>query len=240
MGYPKIPMTSGEEERERSMKKLGAGLQAEFNGTGNNAALKGGTGLRFEIGLPRPSTDLDFEGDDKIRVRRLVKKVLKEAFPGKRTRVGPNWGRRGTVKIAIENEAGTGWIKMKVDYRQAGSMPGMPDKVPTAKCEVTHGICIYRGGELAHRKLNTITGEKPRMKARDIYDAGWLAAERPDLIDSEDRRKLKDWLNGLPDSSKNALKTLMRREPVIGRADVDEVWKQLENGIRRLDPDRTE
>ena len=131
--------------------------------------------------------------------------ALKEAFPRKRTRVGPNWGRRGTVKIAIENEAGTGWIKMKVDYRQAGSMPGMPDKVPTAKCEVTHGICIYRGGELAHRKLNTITGEKPRMKARDIYDAGWLAAERPDLIDSEDRRKLKDWLNGLPDSSKNAL-----------------------------------
>ena len=45
--------------------------------TRNNTALKGGTALRFKLGLPRPSTDLDFEGDDAINVRKAVKAVHK-------------------------------------------------------------------------------------------------------------------------------------------------------------------
>lgn len=34
----------------------------------NPCALKGGTALRFQAGLSRPSTDLDFEGDQRISV----------------------------------------------------------------------------------------------------------------------------------------------------------------------------
>ena len=33
---------------------------------GNPYALKGGTALRFTLGLPRPSVDLDFEGEKAI------------------------------------------------------------------------------------------------------------------------------------------------------------------------------
>ena len=43
-----------------------------MNDAGNDTALKGGTALRFELGLPRPSTDLDFEGNDAIKVRKTV------------------------------------------------------------------------------------------------------------------------------------------------------------------------
>lgn len=47
----------------------------------NPCALKGGTALRFRMNLPRPSTDLDFEGDNRVRVRQSLKRALQRAFP---------------------------------------------------------------------------------------------------------------------------------------------------------------
>ena len=50
-GYPEIPLTAEEKDRETAMKKLGAALQAHFDTTGNKAALKGGTGCDSEQGF---------------------------------------------------------------------------------------------------------------------------------------------------------------------------------------------
>ena len=118
----------------------------------------------------------------------------------------------------------------------------MPEKVPEEKCEKKYGIQIYKADELARRKLNTIIGEKPRMKPRDIYDAGWLAAERPELINEKDRRELKAWLAGMNPGEKTAHKIGMEREEIIGRVNIDEVWKQLEAGIQSLntEPEKAE
>ena len=45
---------------------------------------------------------------------------------------------------------------------------------------------VYDDRELAARKLNTVIGESPRQKPRDVYDTGWLVHERPDLISKDD------------------------------------------------------
>ena len=69
---PEIPFEPHDTEREQRLKVLGQKLQQLMNDAGNDTALKGGTALRFELGLPRPSTDLDFEGNDAIKVRKTV------------------------------------------------------------------------------------------------------------------------------------------------------------------------
>ena len=63
-GYPEIPFKPHEVEREKRLKALGRKFQELMDEQGNDTALKGGTALRFKLGLPRPSTDLDFEGNE--------------------------------------------------------------------------------------------------------------------------------------------------------------------------------
>ena len=55
-------------------------------------------------------------------------------------------------------------------------------------------IAMYKPEELVNRKLATLIGREPREKPRDIYDAGWLMTERPELIGDTDRTKLHEWL----------------------------------------------
>ena len=58
-GYPAIPFNAAEAKREGELKQLARAFQAEMKERHNTCVLKGGTALRFKMGLPRPSTDLD-------------------------------------------------------------------------------------------------------------------------------------------------------------------------------------
>ena len=180
--YPRIPFTPNETKREEHLKTLGRAFQKLMESIGNNTALKGGTGLRFQIGLPRPSTDLDFEGDERINVRRAVKKALKLAFGERAYKIGWNWLKRGGVEIR-PTQAGRRGDASKIDYQKMGSFPDMPLKVPMGKTERRDGINIYNEKELVHKKLGTMIGPgRTRQRARDIYDTGWLVNEKPELI----------------------------------------------------------
>ena len=126
--------------------------------TRNNTALKGGTALRFKLGLPRPSTDLDFEGDDAINVRKAVIKAVDLAFKKGEYKVGLNWLGRGTVQIRAMQRR-TEPDDTKIDYRRMGTFPDMPPpKVPMNETERLQGINIYNDEALVHRKLGTMVG----------------------------------------------------------------------------------
>ena len=88
--------------------------------------------------------------------------------------------------------------------------------------------------ELPHRKLQTLIGEEPREKARDIYDAGWLVTERPELIREDDREKLERWLAAKSPADIELLKERVRDDAITGRADAENIWKLLAEGIGRL------
>ena len=65
---PPIPFTAAETQREAFLWRLAAAFQALMDEARNPCALKGGTALRFQAGLSRPSTDLDFEDDQRLSV----------------------------------------------------------------------------------------------------------------------------------------------------------------------------
>ena len=158
--YPKIPFKPHEIEREKRLKVLAQKFQQLMDDTRNNTALKGGTALRFTLGLPRPSTDLDFEGDKAINVRRAVRKAVDLAFGKDEYKVGWNWLFRGTVQIReIQRRTESG--NVKIDYRRMGTFPDMPPKVPINETDVFEGIRIYNGEALVHRKLGSRAGVRP-------------------------------------------------------------------------------
>lgn len=68
--------------------------------------------------------------------------------------MGRDWLRRGTVTIKIR-DAKQRWVTTKLDYRQAGSLSGVPSEIPMERCKRTNGIDIYDESELATRKLAT-------------------------------------------------------------------------------------
>ena len=129
MSCPPIPFTAAEMRREAFLWRLAAAFQTLMDDARNPCALKGGTALRFQAELSRPSTDLDFEGDQPISVRKTLVKAVAAAAPEGRYRIGRDFLWRGTVGMTLhDSEAGD--VRSAVDYRKTGSRPGMPAKVP--------------------------------------------------------------------------------------------------------------
>ena len=108
----------------------------------NPCALKGGTALRFALGLSRPSTDHDFEGERPVSVRKALVRAVAAATPAEPCRVGRDLLGRGTITITLHN-AQAERIRIGVDYRSTGTFPGMPPKVPQHSCERIGGITVY-------------------------------------------------------------------------------------------------
>lgn len=232
--YPKIPFTPEEVTRDEDLKRIGRAYQAKMDRQDNPCALKGGTALRLKIGLPRPSTDLDFEGDGPVNLRRSVRNAIEQAGLTNKYRVGVNWGWRGTVRIRPARAGLASSGPTRLDYRRTGTKPNMPERVPLDRCERVDGILIYTDDELIRRKLATVAGDKPHRKARDIYDAGWIVTEHAGLISVHECRALKKWMASATRAAVNQIKGRMRRDSVIRRVDADEVWSRLREGVRLL------
>ena len=234
MKCPPIPFTAGEVRREAFLWRLAAAFQALMDEARNPCALKGGTALRFQAKLSRPSTDLDFEGNERVSVRKTVMKAVETAAPEARYRIGLDFLWRGTVGMTL-HDAQAGKVRSAIDYRRTGSRPGMPEKIPLEHCERVRGVNIYTPRELVSRKLHTMVGAQPRQLARDIYDTAWIVSEKPDLVQQADAAKLQKWLNDVTPRRREQLQNRLEQEELTARVRTTEVWQALETGIRNLE-----
>ena len=231
---PPIPFTAAELRREAFLWRLAAAFQALMDEARNPCALKGGTALRFQAELSRPSTDLDFEGNQPISVRKTLVKAVAAAEPQGSYHIGRDFLWRGTVGMTLQgSEAGD--VRCAVDYRKTGSRPGMPAQIPLEHCERVRGINIYTPRELVSRKLHTIVGLQPRQLARDIYDAAWIVSERPDLLQQADATRLRRWIEDVTPRRREQLQNRLQQEELTARVSANDVWQALEAGIRRLE-----
>ena len=169
--YPKIDFSGAEQFREWELRKIGRAFAKEMEELGNPYALKGGTAMRFLLDVPRPSMDLDFEGERRIWVRRHVKRALRTAFPNTRYSVACDFMRTGEIGITPPKDHKSSGLRLSVDYRDS-AFEDVPTRIPLENCTRYDGIVIYKPDELVHRKLQTMVGPNARYKPRDIYDAG--------------------------------------------------------------------
>ena len=95
--------------------------------TQSPCALKGGTALRFQVGRSRPSTDRDFEGDERISVRKTP--ALAVDAPEGPYCIGRDLLWRGTVAMTV-HDAEAGSVRSAVDYRKTGEPAGDAEEGP--------------------------------------------------------------------------------------------------------------
>ena len=131
-------------------------------------------------------------------------------------------------------DAKASWIEAALDYRRTGSRPGMPDSIPIERCEQVRGINTYTPRELVTRKLQTVIGERARLKARDIYDAAWIVSERPELVGAADARKLGEWMDRSDGAQQREMERRLQGDRVTRQVSSSRVYEALRAGIRRL------
>ena len=221
-----IPPTREEEQRLGLLRILAQEITAvtgEASREGLAWILKGGTALVFALGLPRPSTDLDYEGERR-RIRRQIKMALKRVRAGgdwTETKLGMDWLLRGTMEIRARTKEGN-VIVSGIDHRPPG-WRNIPEKLPYERTMIVDGILMYDEQMVVEKKLHTMIGEMPRWKPRDLYDAAWLVVNRPDLLPRESAQELQE---------------AMRRERHGRILGVEQEWK-VDRVMRRADPAQT-
>ena len=168
-----------------------------------------------------------------------MKEAVKIAGLHKKYRVGRDWKLTGTVALHLRwgtpKDAGT---KSKIDYRYAGQYPGGPSRTEIEKALRHNGVMVFRPVHLVHKKLQTLIGDRSRQKARDIYDAGWVVNEKPELLARPDIERLKNWEKRITRWDIVSMTETLGREPVIGRVDARTVIDKMRTGIRKLNVDR--
>ena len=129
--------------------------------TGDSFVLKGGTALLLAYGLPRFSTDLDFDG------RRTSVDLTASLRAGAEAAGTPTHNLR-TAKstwavrrhMVHYRDDAMKPLKVEVSYRQA-------DQIDEADVTVIDGIRTYTIDKLASLKIDALVS---RTKARDIFD----------------------------------------------------------------------
>ena len=146
--------------------------QTSFVPAHTTNSLKGGTGLALGYGLTRPSTDLDItcgSGISKEKVVDVAYALLSRDHNRKITRADVNQKGRGYVRLNWTDHEDGKEIhhETKVDVNVNDDLGGVTNY------EIRNEIRVLNIWNIADSKLDTLTGERPREQARDMYDAAW-------------------------------------------------------------------
>ena len=225
-----IPSTGQEEARMDALHDVAKHLTTHARFRASPLIIKGGTGLALGYGLPRPSTDLDVTCGGKADKDEVLKAAV-EAL----SRVQGRTFLRTDIK-----QRGRGFLRLH--WEDDGE--GVPRRIET-KIDVntedpavaSHNVVLCNGFRtftieaIAESKLNTLVGERPRERARDLYDAAWLIEEHLDSIAPEHRLALWRLVTGSILEDSDEWTALFRGDDIMSRSSLDEVWDSLDANL---------
>ena len=190
--------------------------------TGNAFILKGGTALLLAYGLPRYSTDLDYDGRDRnIDIARYLQTSAERTgiqIDSLNLKKDTESVKRYMLHYkGSENDP----LKVEISYRQAITIN---DKDIT----IIDGICVYVIEKLASLKAAAFLG---RMKARDVFDIAFILRQYPDAIQKDLLIRISERVDEL---TLDLLSAAMREERILRGFDPDEIVLDLQNRIDRL------
>ncbi|MBO3725110.1 nucleotidyl transferase AbiEii/AbiGii toxin family protein [Actinomyces bowdenii] len=193
---------------------------------GDAFVLKGGTALLLAYGLPRFSTDLDFDG-------RRTSIDLSEALQAGSQAAGEHVRNLRTAKdtwavrrhVLHYRDDAMKPLKVEVSYRQA-------QQIKQADLTTIDGICTYRLEKLASLKVDALVN---RTKARDIFDTSYLLATYPEAITDTDLQRIDQLIDiiGL-----NDLEATMLDDDILNSFDLTAIAVQLVDNTLRLKRER--
>ena len=181
------------------LNDVGRATSELLTSVGTPHALIGGTGLHLCYGLTRPSFDLDFATARPASSMVVLGHALQRTQQWKLSKDVRSLKRS---EVRIKNaETGEDFVT-KLEILPPGTFGDFDRVFPADKTVSRQGIMTFTIEELARRKLRTITEEKPRQAARDMYDAAWLITNHGASIQSDTLLQVADWHTALDTSPK--------------------------------------
>lgn len=212
-------------ERQRHLTLMRRIAQAVTVNTGDNFVLKGGTALLLGYGLPRFSSDLDFDG------RRTTTDLTRSIESGAQAAaVAPQTltARKDTpttkrYMLHYTGSATTAPLRLKIEasFRRANDIS--EDEVT-----VINGIRMYTIERLAPLKVDAFLD---RTLGRDVFDTAFLLARYPHAIPDE---QLVSIDTKLAELGEDGLLELMADDEILQAHDLDRVTLEMVDAVRRL------
>jgi len=188
-----------------------------------NLILKGGTALLFCFGLPRFSTDLDYDGIDyNFNINDNITNVFKNnnlELSSLNTKKDTDTVKRFMVHY---KEAENNPIKIEISFRNMGNGNIFDNKINI------NGLNTYNIKYLANNKINTFLD---RMAARDIFDTAYLFKQYPDVINKDLIEKCKNKLNTI---GIDQFEKIIKSDAILKDFDTDEILINFDKNINNL------
>jgi len=189
----------------------------------NDLLLKGGTALLFCYGLPRYSTDLDYDGFNyNVDIINDIKSVFKTnnlELENINTKKDTDTTKRFMIHY---KEAKNKPLKLEISFRNIDNI----DNIKNYFVQI-NGINTYNIKYLSFSKINAFI---ERTAARDIFDTSFILQNFPesvnkDLIEKCDK-KIKSF--GL-----NHLENKFKSDEILNNFDCDTILIDLENNVKK-------
>jgi len=187
--------------------------------------LKGGTALRVAYGLDRPSEDLDFDSARKPGM--LLGRIHAAAppeLPIERITVAKDTETVTRLRVLYTPDASlTRSLRIEISYRTPA---------PDSEVVVVDGIRVATLPRILDQKLAAAhDGDRPRTKARDLYDLDFIARVHPSAISPPLLKRLRAFTSDLASLAE-------RYRPAFSddvlEADVDDIVLSLSENVQRL------
>lgn len=208
--------TAAQKTRVEFMRRI---AQTITETTKEAFVLKGGTALLLAYGLPRYSTDLDYDGKDQSidLVKHLQTGADKAGVQIESLKLRKD---TETVKRYMLHYKGSenSPLKIEISYRQS-------DVIEEKDVVVTDGIRVYTIEKLAMLKAEAFLN---RMKARDVFDVAFILKHHPSTIQGD---LLLRVAARVEDLSLELLSASIREERILRGFDPDIVVLEMQGAI---------
>lgn len=219
----KLRFTPEQRRRIDLMRHIAQQVTAD---TGDNFVFKGGTALLLAYGLPRYSTDLDFDGrrPDSDIAPTITHALETAGIEGSDLRLRKS---TDTTRRYMLHYTGSAYspLKIEISYRQA-------DTINETDITVIDGIRVYKLDHLASLKVAAFTN---RLNARDIYDVAFLVTHHPDAISTS---TLAQIINTTTEVGIDQLSQIMQADQILRDYDIDQTVLNLVETAQQLHEER--
>jgi len=211
--------TPEQKQRVRLMYNIAQQITSD---TGNSFVLKGGTALMLAYGLPRYSTDLDFDG-------KHSGVDISDSIAAGATNAGiiggrVNWKKNTDITsrhMLHYPESKDAPLKVEVSYRQA-------NQVDEADITEIDGMRVYKIEKLAELKTAAF---RNRLRARDIFDIDFIIEHYAQAVSDSD---LTIIYNKVREIGMDGLANTMRDDEILRDYDIDGIVLRLADRVAEL------
>jgi predicted nucleotidyltransferase component of viral defense system len=191
--------------------------------------LKGGTALMFGYGIDRFSDDIDFDANRPIRdiEKKISRAQISNDIKIVRVDTLKDTNTVGRYRVQYASPSGIHSLKVEISYRNG---------FVAQDAVLVEGFQVAAVSRIIDQKLlAAFDGERPRTKARDLYDLEFLSKNFPKEFTPELARRFKEFTDD-PERLFSLYRPAFKEDDLIFRTDdeIEEIVLRLHDNAQAI------